>query len=150
MKKLCLAVATLLALSLGQAARAADADPVLVAADKYLSSLPSDWYAMEPPAAQQLVENAKPFVLDVRETNEIPSRIPGSVNVSVRALAKSLDKLPQNKAAPILVVCKTGFRGGISVSVLRMLGYTNVRTVKGGLDAWEKAGLPLEKVEKKA
>ena len=52
-------------------------------------------------------------------------------------------KLPENKTAPILTYCQIGFRGGMSVMILRMWGYTNVRTIKGGLDAWEKAGLPV-------
>ena len=33
-------------------------------------------------------------------------------------------------------------------SALRMWGYTNVRNIRGGLDGWEKAGLPV--VEKKS
>ena len=33
----------------------------------------------------------------------------------------------------------------MAVTVLRMWGYTNVRTIKGGLDGWSKAGLPVEK-----
>jgi rhodanese-related sulfurtransferase len=152
MKKALLIVASLFTLALAGPARAdAAADPALVGAvDKVLANLPNDWYAMEPAAAQQLVENAKPFLLDVRETHEIQAQLPGSTNVSVRALAKSLDKLPQSKAAPILVYCKTGYRGGISVTALRLLGYTNVKTIKGGLDAWEKAGFKVDKVEKKS
>ena len=150
MKKLSLVIASMLALTFAAPARSANADPVQGALDKYLSALPNDWFAMEPAAAQQLVENAKPFLLDVRETNEIAATLPGSVNVSVRALAKSTDKLPQNKATPILVFCKTGYRGAISVTALRLMGYTNARTIKGGLDAWEKAGFPVEKVATKS
>jgi len=150
MKKLSLVVTSMLTLLVVAAPARADVDPVAASLDKVLSALPNDWYAMEPAAAQQLVENAKPFLLDVRETSEIASQIPGTVQISVRALVKSLDKLPQNKAAPILVYCKTGYRGGISVTALRVLGYSNVRTIKGGLDAWEKAGFKTEKVEKKS
>jgi rhodanese-related sulfurtransferase len=149
MKKLSLVVASMLTLAAAVQTRA-DADPTAAAVDKYLSALPNDWYAMEPPAAQQLVENAKPFLLDVREPAEIASQIPGTVHVSVRALVKEQAKLPQNKAAPILVYCKTGYRGAISITALRLLGYTNVRTIKGGLDAWEKAGFKTDKVEKKS
>ncbi len=52
-------------------------------------------------------------------------------------------KLPDDRNAPILTYCRVGYRGGMAVAVLRMWGYTNVRTIRGGLDAWEKAGLPV-------
>ncbi|HUL57679.1 MAG TPA: rhodanese-like domain-containing protein [Anaeromyxobacteraceae bacterium] len=152
MKKVCLAVASMLAVGFSLPARSAEqVDPaVLAAAEKMLSTMPNDWYQVEPAAAQQLVENAKPLVLDMREPNEIATRIAGSVNIPIRQLPKQLAQLPENRAAPILTYCKVGYRGGMAVTILRMLGYTNVRTIKFGLDAWEKAGLPVEKVEKKS
>lgn len=128
----------------GVALGADQADPAVVAAaDRFLSTIPADWHQIEPGAAQQLIESAQPFVLDVREPAELTSVIPGSVHVPLRQLAKQLDKLPANRAAPILTYCKVGYRGGLAMSALRMLGYTNVRTVKGGFDAWEKAGLAV-------
>ena len=122
-------------------------DPALVtAAEKALATLPADFTLLEPPAAQQQIENAKPFLLDVRETAELTKgSIAGSTHIPLRELAKSLAKLPKDKAAPILAYCQVGFRGGIAMTVLRMWGYTNVRVLKGGLDAWAKAGLPVEK-----
>jgi len=152
MKKTCLAVVSTVALGLALPAWSAEqADPaVLAAADKMLSTMPNDWYQVEPAAAQQLVESAKPVILDMREPNEIATRIPGSVNIPIRQLTRQLAQLPENRAAPILTYCKVGYRGGMAVTLLRMLGYTNVRTIKFGLDAWEKAGLPVEKVEKKS
>jgi rhodanese-related sulfurtransferase len=117
---------------------------MVAAAEKVLGTMPADFYASEPAAAQQQIENARPFVLDVRETKELAGgKIAGSVNIPIRDLPKMVSKLPANKNAPILTYCKVGYRGGMAVTVLRMWGYTNVRTIKGGLDAWEKAGLPV-------
>jgi rhodanese-related sulfurtransferase len=119
---------------------------MVTAAEKTLSTMPADFYQADPAAAQQQLENAKPFLLDVRETKEMAKgKIAGSVNIPIRELPKMLAKLPQNKTAPILTYCQIGYRGGMATVVLRMWGYTNVRTIKGGLDAWEKAGLPVEK-----
>jgi rhodanese-related sulfurtransferase len=128
------------------------AEPVdqglVVAAEKVLSTMPADFYQVEPAAAQQQIESAKPFVLDVREPAELASgKIAGSTHIPIRDLPKMIAKLPENKAAPIVTYCKVGFRGGMATTFLRMWGYTNVRTIKGGLDAWEKAGLAV--VEKK-
>jgi rhodanese-related sulfurtransferase len=141
-------VAMVVAAAAGFALTASSADWVdkamVAAADRVLSTMPADFYASEPPAAQQQIENAKPFVLDVRETKELAGgKIAGSVNIPIRELPKMLAKLPDNKNAPILTYCAVGYRGGMAVTVLRMWGYTNVRTIKGGLQGWEKAGLPV-------
>jgi len=128
----------------------ADIDKALLAAaEKMLTTMPADFYQVDPAAAQQQIENAKPFLLDVRETAEMAKgKIAGSTNIPIRDLPKMIAKLPDSKTAPILTYCQVGYRGGMSVTILRMWGYTNVRTIKGGLDAWEKAGLPV--VEKKS
>ena len=131
-------------------ASSADIDKaVLAAADKMLSTMPADFYQADPAAAQQQIENAKPFILDVRETAEMAKgKIAGSTNIPIRDLPKMTAKLPESKTAPILVYCQVGYRGGIGMTMLRMWGYTNVRNIRGGLDGWEKAGLPV--VEKKS
>ena len=150
MKKTSVAVMLLLALAVGFALLASSAvqiDKALVdSAEKMLSTMPADFYQVDPAGAQQMIDNAKPFVLDVRETAELAKgKIAGSTNIPIRELPKMLAKLPESKAAPILTYCQVGYRGGIAMTVLRMWGYTNVKNVRGGLDGWEKAGLPLAK-----
>jgi len=141
-------VILLLAFAVAFVLPASSADKVdqalVTAAEKMLSTMPADFYQVDPAAAHQQIENAKPFVLDVRETKEMAKgKIAGSVNIPIRDLPKMIAKLPDSKTAPILTYCQVGYRGGMSVTLLRMWGYTNVRTIKGGLDAWEKAGLPV-------
>jgi rhodanese-related sulfurtransferase len=154
MKKLSLVIVSMLGLaSFGRPAYAAEpVDPAMVsAAEKMLATMPADFYALEPAAAQQQIENAKPFLLDVRETGELASgKLPNSVHIPIRELPKANGKLPENKAAPILAYCKSGYRSGMALTILRMWGYTNVRTIKGGVESWEKAGLTVEKPAKKS
>jgi rhodanese-related sulfurtransferase len=150
MRRSFLMLTIVLAVATGFALSAWSADwidkTLVAAADKTLTTMPADFYQVEPAAAQQQMESAKPFVLDVRETKEFAAgKIPGAVNIPIRDLPKALAKLPDNKNTPIVTYCAVGYRGGMSVMVLRMWGYTNVRTIKGGITAWEKAGLPLDK-----
>lgn len=93
---------------------------------------------------EELVEKA-PFMLDVRETAELEKDgyIKGSVNIPVRDVLKNLDKLPALDQ-PIVVLCASGHRGGFVFSALRLLGYSNVRNLGGGINAWKKANLPTE------
>jgi len=52
-----------------------------------------------------------------------------------------------DKDKTYLVYCKTGGRGAIVTCDLKKLGYKNVYNLKGGFNAWKKAGEPVEKGE---
>jgi rhodanese-related sulfurtransferase len=133
-------------LALAAAVPAAAAD-LQASLDTYLTALPADFETVACKtlnAKQQSGENV--FVLDVREPDEFKAgHIEGAVNIPIRLLAKSLDKLPADKAAPIAIVCKSGIRAAYGTMTLKLLGYTNVKDVVGGMLAWEKDGLPLVK-----
>jgi rhodanese-related sulfurtransferase len=120
--------------------------PLLAAAERVLTTMPADFYQIEPQAAERLMETAKPLVLDVREKAEWDTeRIAGAVHVPIRELPKALDRLPDSRGAPIIVYCAIGLRGAMATTVLRMWGYTNVRNLRGGLAGWKAANLPVVK-----
>ncbi len=82
-------------------------------------------------------------LIDVRMPQEVMGgAIPGSQHIP---LDNILETVPQNipdPAAPVVVYCKSGMRGGMAQGALRKLGYTNVSNIVGGFDAWQRAGLP--------
>ncbi|MBI2405438.1 hypothetical protein HYV21_00070 [Candidatus Microgenomates bacterium] len=49
-------------------------------------------------------------------------------------------QLPNDKNAPIILYCKTGRMSADALATLRGMGYTNVRHLEGGMDAWKRAG----------
>ncbi|MBI3914857.1 MAG: rhodanese-like domain-containing protein [Chloroflexi bacterium] len=111
---------------------------------KYVTTLPDGFGGVQPAALKDQMAAAKPFILDVREASEIATNgfIEGAVNIPIRTLTKNLDKLPA-KDQPIVTLCASGQRGGIAMSVLQMLGYTNVKNLVGGFNAWKAANLPV-------
>ena len=86
----------------------------------------------------ELAENP-PFLLDVREDAELEADgyIEGSLHIALRDVAANLDQIPADQ--PIVVYCKSGFRGGIATVVLQMLGY-DARNMSGGIRRWIAAG----------
>ena len=58
-------------------------------------------------------------------------------------IGRNTDRLP-GKDEGIVLYCKSGRMSVEAAKTLVGLGYTNVRDLKGGMDAWGKAGLPLE------
>lgn len=111
-----------------------------------IGSLPQGYAGIKPAdVSAAMAEAATPFLLDVREAAELESDgyIKGAVNIPVRNVLKNLDKLP-GLDAKIIIYCGSGQRGGMLTGVLRILGYTNVFNMSGGLAAWKKAELPVE------
>ena len=87
---------------------------------------------------------ARPILLDVREANEFAElRAPGAVLVPTSTFMTRLDELPPDR--PLLVVCHVGGRSAAVAGYLIRAGRTDVVNVAGGMDAWERAGLPVRR-----
>ena len=85
---------------------------------------------------------AGPILLDVREPNEFAEvRAPGAVLVPTSQFQARAGELPAGR--PLLVVCHLGSRSAAVTGFLVRSGRTDVVNVAGGMDAWEKAGLPV-------
>ncbi|WP_235187239.1 rhodanese-like domain-containing protein [Thermus caliditerrae] len=109
----------------------------------FLTTLPADFYGIQPAAAKQMMDTLDVFVLDVREPSEYKDgRIPGAVNIPIRDLPKKVGELPKGK--PIIVYCGIGHRGAMALVFLKGQGY-NVKSILGGYKAWTGANLPVEK-----
>ena len=118
------------------------------ALDAYLSNLPEGFNAVKPADFNtELTAGTIPFILDVRSQAEWDANghIDGAVLIPVTDVPANLAQLPADKAAPILVSCQSGHRGAMIVMYLQFLGYTNVRNLNGGMNAWAAAELPVVK-----
>jgi hydroxyacylglutathione hydrolase len=50
-----------------------------------------------------------------------------------------------DRSIPLAVHCKGGYRSVIACSLLRRAGFENIINMIGGFDAWQLAGLPVER-----
>jgi len=83
------------------------------------------------------------YLLDVRSQSEWrEGHIRGAHHLPLGQVAGHLDELPRDQ--PIVIQCATGLRSQIIASLLQKVGFTHVRNLDGGIDAWKAAGLPLE------
>jgi rhodanese-related sulfurtransferase len=83
------------------------------------------------------------LVLDVREPSEYDQgHIPGVTLIPMGQVADRLSEIPKDKT--VIVTCRSGNRSGQITDYLRQQGYTDVHNMQGGIQAWQKAGLPVE------
>lgn len=80
---------------------------------------------------------APPFVLDVREPDEVAAwSIPGAVNVPLGELADHLDEVPADRL--VVTVCAAGVRAMKAAELLRSKGRT-VTMLRDGMGGWGRA-----------
>ncbi len=96
--------------------------------------------------AVQLINHQNALVLDVREPNEFAAgHIANAKHIPLAQLSSTLKTLEKYKDKAIVVNCRSGARSAMACGVLRKNGYTQVYNLKGGIQAWEQAGLPTVK-----
>jgi len=83
--------------------------------------------------------------IDVREFDTYRGgHIPDSLTVPLANMADYEEGLPDDKSAPVVTVCNRGNMSLSGLLHLKSLGYTDVRSLSGGMTAWKSAGLPIE------
>ena len=86
-----------------------------------------------------LADNYSGMLIDVRESNEHAlANIPQARLIPLATLPQHLDSLPRD--CEILVHCKAGGRSAKAVKFLLDNGFTRVKNVSGGMDAWLEQG----------
>ncbi len=81
--------------------------------------------------------------VDVRRVAEHANgHAPQTLNISLDALSKEIDKLDPN--APTYVICQSGYRSSLGTSILENAGFKKVYNVAGGTQAWMDADFETE------
>jgi rhodanese-related sulfurtransferase len=97
-------------------------------------------------AAAELVAEGKVVVLDVRTQREhADGHIGGAklIDFNGRDFEQRLSALDRD--ATYLVHCRSGSRSIKALETLKKLGFKSVVHLDGGMNAWSKAGKPVEK-----
>ncbi len=96
----------------------------------------------------RLAEKDDVIVLDVRNADEIKGplgHVAGAKNIAVADLPNRVSGLQAEKHKPIIIVCKTEMRSLKAEQILAQSGFTDLAVLKGGMEAWNRKGYPVER-----
>lgn len=97
-------------------------------------------------AAMQLINHKNALVLDVREQAEYDAgHVLNSKLIPLGKLKERLGELKKYRERPIIIVCRTENRSSSACVLLGKEGFAQTYNLSGGIVAWQKANLPLEK-----
>jgi rhodanese-related sulfurtransferase len=97
--------------------------------------------------ATLLMNKEDAIVLDIRVAKEFKAgHILGSRQLKAEELKNGdFAKLENSKDKPIIVVCAMGVSAKKTAAQLLKVGFEKVTVLKGGMNAWQSASLPVSK-----
>jgi rhodanese-related sulfurtransferase len=89
-------------------------------------------------------KEAGAVILDVREPDEWQAgHVPGAKHIPLGSLTARAGEL--DPSAEIIAVCHSGVRSNAAVLALRRAGFGNSWNLAGGMLAWERQKMPIER-----
>ena len=83
-------------------------------------------------------------VIDVRSNDAFArGHIVNARNIPSDELDAKLEQLKSFKDKPLIAVCDSGITSNRAVNKLRSAGFESVYNLKGGMNGWGQAGLPV-------
>ena len=99
---------------------------------------------VQPAEATRLVNHEKAILVDVRAAAEFEAgHIINALHIPGAELEGRKDELSKGKNAPVIVYCNRGTDSGKAGRALKRAGHEQVYVLKGGLESWRGANLPV-------
>lgn len=95
---------------------------------------------------EKSIQNKNIQILDVRTEGEFKSgHIKNALLINWNDKSQFQDRVQYiSKDEPVYIYCLSGARSAAAASWMREKGYKKVVELEGGINAWKKAGLPVE------
>lgn len=107
---------------------------------------PQVYQELEPKPFAQTLSRTKGIVLDVRTPEEYAEgHLSQARNIDYKNdnFRQAVNKLDKTK--PYFVYCKAGVRSAKAADIMKELGFKQVYTLEGGMDAWAEEGMKTVK-----
>lgn len=96
--------------------------------------------------ARAQTERGEAMLVDVREKDDWQEgHAQGAKHLSRGIIELEIEEQIPDVRQPIICYCGGGSRSALVAESLTRMGYENVRSLAGGMKAWNEAGLPASK-----
>src|SRR5918997_1602639 len=101
---------------------------------------------VDPAEVSEHLGNGEVTLVDVRESEEWDrGHIPGAVHVPRGYLESRIEGAVADRDKPVVIYCASGQRSALAAHTLsELLGFTNVRSMTGGITLWKDRGYKVE------
>jgi rhodanese-related sulfurtransferase len=101
---------------------------------------------LSPTEATIWINRRKAYVLDLRSEEVFKSgHLPGAKRISSAQVSTGIDKLKLDRKNPVILICDSGNQSRKAVAEVQKMGFAEVASLDGGVQAWQAAALPLVK-----
>lgn len=91
------------------------------------------------------IESKAGIVLDVRTQGEVAQgKIPNAKHIDIMQAGFEQEVKKLNTEQPVYVYCAVGGRSSNAMQKMKEIGFKEVYNLKGGINAWKKAGYTVE------
>jgi len=98
------------------------------------------------PATAVQLQNQDGIFVDVRDVGEFrQGHLIEAKHIPLKELEGRVRELDKHKDRPIIAYCATGAQAAQACGLLGKHGFEQVYSIAGGMAAWEKANLPVER-----
>ncbi len=89
------------------------------------------------PDVKTLNEAGQAYIIDIRKAEHFATgHIPNAVNVALGDILTHVESTDLSAYTKIVVTCYTGQSAGFALTLLRLMGYDNVFSLKWGMCSW--------------
>lgn len=104
--------------------------------------------AIPPGEVTRLINQSNAMVVDLRPAGEYANgHIINAMNIPVAELESRRKQLDKYKDKPVILYCQGGAESGRVVRGFKHEGFNEIYVLKGGLQAWKNAGMPVTRDE---
>jgi rhodanese-related sulfurtransferase len=96
------------------------------------------------PEAVRLINDREPLIVDVRTAADFKrSHLLNALNIPLAKLEERATELGRDKTRPILIYDALGSAAGEAADKLKKLGHAEAYPLRGGINGWLGASLPV-------
>lgn len=99
---------------------------------------------LSPPEAVRLINDRDALVVDLRPVADYKrGHILNAVNIPAAKLGEKISEYSKTRERPIVLVCALGGQASAGADQLRKAGYSEAFPLRGGINNWMGASLPV-------